>query len=469
MMKTPYIPHLYGEAAQAKLWARQGWLTVGVASSIPWPQDDVWVLYDDNEYVLRGKKAGEETQAPCISTPCLRGDIDAAKTRCYLFASVLGWFKGGYVDVTGAVWGSRPTRYGSRDTFTTMLDGTKFFNCNYMPVIADGQTRKALAFMREGRRLKHVHEPYSFLSFFKVVESQFTSKDRVAWINANIDLLDSSAAKRVEDLKQQKVDVGKHLFDSGRCAVAHASLDGAIVDPDIPADRRRISEDLDVIAGLAERYIRFEANVPDESELYELRDSTAPWHRLLPEETLHKLQAGDVIKELAALGQLQANKVSVRLWANDTPECMQDMQLAAEGYCPGLVSFLAISRRKTVFLRFAVDFANGKIHTLLNEGGVTEQSNEVTESEVEHYTRYFHSVVANSQVELCIEGCDPVACEIVIPVNITPQAPEKMVAAALEQFRKRSARAFVDECSGAEEDTHAQVSPLEQGLKAPGS
>ncbi|WP_159910966.1 methylamine utilization protein MauJ [Pantoea sp. 18069] len=467
-MKTPYVPHLYGEAAQAKLTSRQGWLTVGVASSIPWPQEDVWVLYDDNEYVLRGKKAGEERQAPCISTPCPRGDIDAAQTRCYLFASVLGWFKGGYVDVIGAVWGSGPVLYGSRDAFTTTFDGTKFFNCNYMPVIVDEQTRKALAFMREGKRLRHVHEPYSFLSFFKVVESQFTSKDRVAWIGTNLDLLDGDPAKRVAELKKQGFDVGKHLFESGRCAVAHASLGGAIVDPDIPADRRRIAEDLGVIAGLAARYIKVEAGVPDDSELYESRDRTAPWHGLLPAETLLKLQAGEEIKDLSTLGQLRDNKVSVRLWGREAPECMYDMQLAAEGYGPGVVSFLAVSRRTTVFLRFAVDFANGRIHTLLEEGGVTDQFSEVTEAEVEHSTRYFHSVVANSQVELCIKGVDPVPCEIVIPVNIIPQVPEKMVAAALEQFRRRKAQA-ASATAGTTMDTHAQVSPLGQSLKAPKS
>lgn len=442
MIRTPYIPHLYDEAAQAKLWSRQGWLTVGVASSIPWPQQDVWVLYGGDEYVLRGSRAGEERQAPCISTPCPRDDVDVAKTRCYLFASVLGWFKGGYVDVTGSVWGSGPVLYGSRDTFTTMLDGTKFFSCNYMPVIGDDQTRKALAFMREGRRLRYVHEPYSFLSFFKVVESQFTSEDRKAWIGANLELLEGLAAKRVEDLKGQGINVSMHLYKSGRCAVAHASLGDAIIDPDIPADRRRIAEDLDVIAGLAERYIKVEAGVPDESELYESRDRTEPWHRLLPEETLRKLQAGEVVKDMAALGQLRVNKVSVRLWAHETPDCMYDMQLAAEACGPGVVSFLAISRRKTVFLRFAADFANGTIHTLVEEGGVADQSNEVTEADVEHYTRYFHSVVANSQVELCIEGVDPVPCEIFVPVNIMPQAPEKMVAAALEQFRKSKAQAL---------------------------
>jgi len=331
-----------------------------------------------------------------------------------------------------------------------------------MPVIEDDQTRKALAFLREGRRLRHVHEPYSFLSFFKVVESQFNSKDRVAWIGANLDLLDGDAAKRVAELKRQGVDVSRHLFDSGRCAVAHASLGGAIVDPDIPADRRRIAEDLDVIAGLADRYIKVDAGVPDDMELYEKRDRTVPWHPLLLPETLARLQAGEEVADLAALGQLQNNKVSVRLWPHDAPECLLNMKLSAEGYAPGVVTFLAISERETVFLRFAVDFANGRIHTMLEEGGVTDQFNEVTEAEVEHYTRYFHSVVANGLVELGIEGLDPVPCEIVIPMNIIPQAPENMVAVALEQFRKRKAQSVPEAAvtEGASPATPRPVAPL---------
>lgn len=439
MMKTPYVPHLFGEAAQAKLTSTLGWLTAGVASSIAWPQEDVWVLYDSYEYVLRGTKGGEDKRPPCISTTCAQGEMDAAMKRVYQFASILGWFKGGYVDVTGHVWGSAPVLYGSRDTFTTTLDGGKYFNCNYMPIVEDDQVRKALAFLREGRRLRHVHAPYSFLSFFKVVESQFDSKDRVAWIQANLDQLDGEAGKRVAELRGQGVEVGKHLFDSGRCAVAHASLGGAIVDPDIPADRRRIAEDLDVMAGLASRYLKVEAGVPDDMELYEKRDRTVPWHSLLPARTLEILQAGGTVSDVVALGELQDNRVSVRLWPHDAPECMRNMRLAAEGYAPGVVTFLVVNERETVFLRFALDIANGRVHTMLEDGGVTDQFGEVTEADIEHYTRYFHSAVGNALVELCIDGFDPVPCEIVIPVNIIPQPPEKMVAFALEQFRNRIA------------------------------
>lgn len=448
-MKTPYVPHLFGDAAERKLRSIHSWLTAGVASSIPWPQEDVWLLYDGREYVLRGTKAGDDKRSPCISTPCSRDEIDAATTRVYLFASVLGWFKGGYVDVTGTTWATAPVLYGSRDTFTTTLDGGRFFNCNYMPVVEDDQVRKALAFLREGRRLRRVHEPYSFLSFFKVLESQFTKEDRVAWIAANLDRLDGDAAKRVAELRAQSVDVGKHLYASGRCAVAHASLGDAIVDPDIPADRRRIAEDLDVMAALAKRYLQVEAGVPDDMELYKNRDRTLPWHPLMPEDTLRRLQQGEEVADEAALGLMQKTKASVRLWPYEAPEPMQNMTLLADGYGPGVISFLAHNQRGTVFLRFALDIRNGRLHTMLEEGGITDQFNEVTEADVEHFTRYFHSVVGNALVEVCIDGVDPVPCEVVIPRNIIPQAPERMVELALEKFRQR-VKASNNEMSGQE-------------------
>lgn len=436
MIKTPYIPHLFGEAAQQKLKSKIGWLTVGVASSIPWPPDDVWVLYDKHEYVLRGTKGGEDQRPPCISTPCGQSEVDAVMTRVYLFASVLGWFKGGHVDVTGYVSGSRPVLYGSRETFTTTLDGSNYFSCNYMPIINDEKIRKALAFLREGRRLRYVHEPYSFLSYFKVIESQFSAKERIAWIQANLDYLEGNAFKRVVELRKQGVDVCNHLYGSGRCAVAHASLNGAIIDPDIPADRRRIADDLDVMAGLASRYLKVYAGVPDDMELYENRDRTIPWHALLSTETLKTLQAGGTVYDMSAFNQLQDKRVSVRLWPQDSPECMRDMRLYVDGYAPGVFTFLLVNDRSTIFLHFAMDVANGQVHTMLEDGGITDQYGEVMEADIEHYTRYFHSATGNALVELCIDGCDPVPCEIVIPFNIIPQAPEKMVALELDKFHK---------------------------------
>jgi hypothetical protein len=79
--------------------------------------------------------------------------------------------------------------------------------------------------------------------------------------------------------------------------VAHASVSGNIVDPDIPADRKRIGADLDIIAALANRYIKIDAGVPDEMDLYATRDRTAPWHALMTPAAVAALKGGGHIEK----------------------------------------------------------------------------------------------------------------------------------------------------------------------------
>lgn len=437
-MKTPYVPHYFGADAIRKAQDRIGWLTIGVVSSIAWPEDDVWVDYDGGEFFLHGvKKEGDRWNSPCISTPCAKADDDVALSRLFRFASILGYFKRGYVDITGRVWGSRIIRYANpRDTFTTVTQaGKKSFSCNHMPIVDDDQIRKALAFLREGRRLRHAHEPYSFLSFFKVIESQFSSKDRVEWFSNNLDALQGEAAKRVSELRADGVDVNEHLFQSGRCAVAHASVGGNIVDPDIPSDRRRIAADLDIIAALAERYIQVDAGVPDEMDLYKSRDRVAPWHGLMTQKALTVLKAGGQVERAEELGKLESARVSVRLWPDPPAQQFQSMALTPIGSKGGVVKFVALSPRESIALVFAMDVANGRMHTVLNEGGLCDAV-ELSEKDVEDYTRYLHSVIGNRIVELTIDDAEPIECEVVIPCNIIPRAPEEAVAEAIERFRR---------------------------------
>lgn len=217
-MRTPYIPHLFGEEALAKTRDLRGWLNAAVASSIAWPQDDVWVEYDGVGYLLHGaRQEGDHYISPCISTHCGRTNPDHALLGLFRFTSVLGFFKRGYVDITLRGSGSHLSRMVDRRQPQTMLQGgNRTFRCNHMPIVEDDQVRRALAFLREGRRLQHVHEPYSFLSFFKVIESQFDTDARIAWVDANLGLLtEQRAVARIAELRGQGIEVNRHLFDSG--------------------------------------------------------------------------------------------------------------------------------------------------------------------------------------------------------------------------------------------------------------
>jgi len=171
-----------------------------------------------------------------------------------------------------------------------------------MPIIEHENVRKALAFWREGKRLDEIHDSYAFLSFYKVIESQFSDgKAKADWIAANIENLTDRAAKRVAELRAEGIDVSRHIFDSGRCADAHARLEGEIIDPDIPADRRRLSADLVIMEELARIDIRDELKVPDSRSLYRTRDRLEPWAPLILPSALDVLKKGGTPDDVPGL------------------------------------------------------------------------------------------------------------------------------------------------------------------------
>ena len=248
-------------------------------------------------------------------------------------------------------------------------------------------------------------------------------------------MLDHRRAVGARARRAQGVNVNKHLFESGRCAVAHASVGRNIVDPDVPADRTRIAADLEIIAALANRYVKVDAGVPDEMDLYGTRDRVAPWHALMTPGAIAALKAGGHVENAEDLGKLERAKVSVQLWPDPPAKQFEAMTLRAIESGDGVMKFIALSARGTIVLAFEMDVAKGRVNTLLDEGGI-RAGVEIAEEDVVDYTRYFHSVVGNRIVELTIEGAEPVDCEVVIPVNIIPRAPEEAVAQALEQFKR---------------------------------
>jgi hypothetical protein len=58
---------------------------------------------------------------------------------------------------------------------------------------------------------------------------------------------------------------------------------------------------------------------------------------------------------------------------------------------------------------------------------------------VRAYATFFYNVIGNRIAELTCGEIEPIDCEVVIPVNIIPQAPDTAIAAAVERFRKKNA------------------------------
>lgn len=366
------------------------------------------------------------------------GDPDEAIAKVYRFTSILSWFEGGYVDVSGYMHGSHPILYGGRTVYSSLgIAGTKSFDCNHLPIIEQENARRALAFWREGQRLSSVHTSYAFLSFYKVIESQFSDGQRKAeWIAANIDKLTDRAAQRVAELRREGIeDVSRHLFESGRCAVAHASLEGEIVDPDIPADRRRLAADLVVMEELARAFIRDELKVPDSRSLYRTRDRLEPWEPLLPPNVREALRRGETPEGAVAIS---GRVVSVGLFPDGPIPGLDRTVMQVDGVENGVVKVVLVNERETILLVFYLDYRAGRVHTSLEEGGLRYGgNNKPDEQDVRAYATFFYNVFGNGTAELTCGGYEPVDCEVVIPVNMMLDKPvNEAIKDAVENFRR---------------------------------
>ena len=91
------------------------------------------------------------------------------------------------------------------------------------------------------------------LGFFKVINViRNKGADQKQWIKESLQhVTENRALARIASIRRNEPDVATYLYESGRCAIAHAFDQSNVVNPDDPSDLIRISEDLPVICELA--------------------------------------------------------------------------------------------------------------------------------------------------------------------------------------------------------------------------
>ena len=108
-----------------------------------------------------------------------------------------------------------------------------------------------MAFFREGMSSGSVY--YSFLSFWKVIQLAFNEDgDAIKrWVEESVrSIQDRNVQLRVKEIMETENGIGTYLWNSCRCAIAHASKN-PVVDPDNLEDQYRIQGDLPIASKLA--------------------------------------------------------------------------------------------------------------------------------------------------------------------------------------------------------------------------
>ena len=415
---SPYVEHIFDEELKLVIDSQNGWLSCAIHHSIPWPHKNTGVRYLDRLYVFMGV---EEKQNPSKS-PCLlvkleqKEETDTVLADVYKFLSILGWYKNGYLDVI----------HSTRTHTALITEAVKQsysvssplpFNCNYLPIVSKETTRIALAFWREGLKLEHISHSYSFLSFFKVIESQFSkSQKRVSWMNNALNELTGDANVRKLELEKMGVDIGKTLYDEGRCAVAHASLGGKIFDPDIPKSRRAIYQNLVLIKELAKKYISEVLKVPDQMYVYQNMNYLAPLRDYLDEATVLALVEGESLPRKRV--KLNGLPVGIRVWPKPCGPEFEKLQLTVLSAYDGRVEVSAKNLRNDICLLFTFDFVQGVAH--VNLAGSYYCSGDNFPSTSIEYLRYFKSTLKNGIVEMVLPNGQLISFKEYVPININP-------------------------------------------------
>lgn len=228
------------------------WLNIGVLGGACWPTHESKITFGDHELIL--KPATKDTEQSIHINLKGISDIEAM-TLINRFLSILAWcddqgietIDGGSGTLIPVTVPRKHRDVGSSIAFPFNRDIEK-----------DTKAQIALALYREGLTTNSV--PFAFLSYFKILNI-FWKYNIVKEIGSLLPRIkDDLAKKRLVDLKKTENDVPKYLYESGRCAIAHAHSD-PIVDPDDVTDLRRLSQDIWIVKAMAEYLIETKLKV----------------------------------------------------------------------------------------------------------------------------------------------------------------------------------------------------------------
>jgi len=232
------------------------WMNLGVSGECGWPDSQIEVRFGATRFILMPQTS---INSASIHLETHSNDLLDEMTTVNRFLSVISW----------ADKQSLQNNYGwSGNTVPCAVPKMSLarsinrdFLIRWNPLL-DPKQQLAVALYREAMSVNSI--PYQILGFFKIINILYKDGPaQKAWIKATLSKLKESYLQdRLTALSNAHSDVAAYLYQSCRCAVAHAFSD-PLIDPDDLTHLHRLSADREVVQALAEYLIKYELNVPD--------------------------------------------------------------------------------------------------------------------------------------------------------------------------------------------------------------
>lgn len=245
------------------------WTIVGIRKPINWPDEDTTVIFRGHAIVLRPER---NEFAPSVMLEHEdNADVEALHTL-RRFLSALAWVKNMPIEETTYVGAGFPIAICNDRKWSGQKDKvvesgnqewkfpTQKFTIEFLPEPEERKCLLALALYREGITINNL--PFRFLSLYKILNLICKKgNEQINWINDNLNQIkDETATSRILRLKNLGEDVGRYIFVSCRCAIAHTSTE-PVVDPEDPCDILRLHEDFPLILALAKLLMEKELGI----------------------------------------------------------------------------------------------------------------------------------------------------------------------------------------------------------------
>lgn len=313
-----YLPVFKGESAQSYLMQKGQWLLANV-EGCPWPKEVYLVVYEREKILLLPPADGYYAAVAInVQQTSFLGDMTYGKKFIMQFLSALSWVCNSGVKVVSWADYNGFTNFSNnmRLTYGFSTCGVvlvEHFRPTYLPLPKNKNIRLALALYREGMSLNH--QGYAFLSLFKIINLKYKNGlEQKKWIKNNISKIENKdVQRRIDEIRTKEgCDPSEYLYCSCRCAVAHASVDRIMYDPENLDDELRLYRDYPVILHLVRILLEEEYGVKTLGTIFrEHKYELGGFSEILEEKIMNDLKQGLTIARRSIQFK---DTISIRLW-----------------------------------------------------------------------------------------------------------------------------------------------------------
>jgi hypothetical protein len=241
------------------------WATIGIVCEVGgvWPEVEMRQTYRGRSLLLR-----PDTEDRLASVNLEVGgseDADSAFLLLRRFLSAATW-GAGYGFREHIRLGGSPCPLCGRGPLVPQYiarPGRPQADPVWAPEPSGSRALLALALYREGvNERSHI---FQYLSFFKVLEILAKGKREITALAVrHLDKARSKSAPLTDQADRPTTsnsELARHLYEDGRCAIAHAHSQ-PLIDPDDPRNTRDIAKLVHLVRSLAEVVIEEEFKIP---------------------------------------------------------------------------------------------------------------------------------------------------------------------------------------------------------------